>query len=106
MASWPTWFPAPHEASSDFLGLTASFLDRENDRSNGWRDVRLFDETEMPYREGSPDAGEVIATNARLLAGTPHWLRPGTVPAPTSTCSATSTLPGSPLWSTRPCPTA
>ena len=80
MVSWPTWFPAPHEASSDFLGLTASFLDRENDRSNGWRDVRLFDETEMPYREGSPDAGEVIATNARLLAGTPHWLRPGTVP--------------------------
>ena len=80
MVSWPTWFPAPHEASRDFLGLTASFLDRENGRSNGWRDVRLFDETEMPYREGSPDAGEVIATNARLLAGTPHWLRPGTVP--------------------------
>ena len=22
----------------------------------------------------------MIATNARLLAGTPHWLRPGTVP--------------------------
>ena len=80
MASWPTWFPAPHEATSDFLDLTASFLDRENGRSNGWRDVRLLDETEMPYREGSPDAGEVIATNARLLAGTPHWLRPGIVP--------------------------
>ncbi|HLR95224.1 MAG TPA: hypothetical protein VK053_11905 [Jiangellaceae bacterium] len=80
MVSWPTWFPAPHEATDDFLDLTASFLDRKDGKGDGWRDVRLLDETEMPYREGSPDAGEVIAMNARLLAGTPHWLRPGTIP--------------------------
>src|SRR5699024_1600683 len=28
MVSWPTWFPAPHEATKDFLDLTASFLAR------------------------------------------------------------------------------
>lgn len=80
MVSWPAWFPAPGQATSDFLDLTASFLDRSHGHGDGWRDVRLLDEDEMPYREGSPSAGEVIATNSRLLAGTPHWLRPGTVP--------------------------
>lgn len=79
MVSWPAWFPAPGEATSDFLDLTASFLDRSHGH-DGWRDVRLLDEDEMPYREGSPSAGEVIAANSRLLAGTPHWLRPGTIP--------------------------
>src|SRR5699024_918359 len=54
---------------------------RGQDRdADGWRMVRLLDPDEVPYREGSADAGEVIATNARLLAGTPHWLGPGTVP--------------------------
>src|SRR5699024_8324091 len=72
----------PTRRSSDlFLDLTASFLARGQDRdADGWRMVRLLDPDEVPYREGSADAGEVIATNARLLAGTPHWLRPGTVP--------------------------
>src|SRR5699024_1916543 len=79
MVSWPTWFPAPGEATGDFLELTASFLDRSHGHDDGWRDVRLLDEDEMPYREGSPSAGEMIAKNARLLAATPHWLRPGTV---------------------------
>jgi len=81
MVSWPAWFPAAHEATDDFLDLTASFLDRKDGKGDGWRDVRLLDEAEMRYREGSPEAGEVIAMNARLLAGTPHWLRPGTVPS-------------------------
>lgn len=80
MVSWPTWFPAPHEATADFLELTASFLARGHGHDEGWRQVRLLDSDEMPYREGSTDAGETIATNARLLAGTPHWLRPGTIP--------------------------
>lgn len=81
MVSWPAWFPAPHEATEDFRDLTASFLARGKDNgADGWRRVRLLDVDEIPYREGSADAGEVIATNARLLAGTPHWLRPGTIP--------------------------
>lgn len=81
MVSWSDWFPAPHEATTDFLDLTASFLARGQDRdADGWLMVRLLDPDELPYREGSADAGEVIATNARLLAGTPHWLRSGTVP--------------------------
>lgn len=81
MVSWPAWFPAPGEATGDFLDLTASFLDRGHSHNeDGWRDVRLLDGDEMPYREGSAAAGDVIAANARLLAGTPHWLRPGTIP--------------------------
>lgn len=81
MVSWTDWFPGPHQVADSFDGLTASFLARGTDDSEeGWRPVRLLDEDELPYREGSPEAGEVIATNARLLAGTPHWLRPGTVP--------------------------
>src|SRR5699024_3568992 len=78
--SWPAWVPAPGEATRDFLDLRASFLDRSHGHDDGWRDVRLLDEDEMPYREGSPSAGEVIAANSRMLAGTPHWLRPGTIP--------------------------
>lgn len=80
MVSWSDWFPAPHEAAESFLDLTASFLARGHGHGEGWRQVRLLDGDEMPYREGSTDAGETIAKNARLLAGTPHWLRPGTVP--------------------------
>src|SRR5699024_12114798 len=59
----------PTRRSSDlFLDLTASFLARGQDRdADGWRMVRLLDPDEVPYREGSADAGEVIATNARLL---------------------------------------
>lgn len=81
MVSWTEWFPGPHEVSSSFDGLTASFLARgTDDAEEGWRPVRLLDEEDLPYREGSAEAGETIATNTRLLAGTPHWLRPGTVP--------------------------
>lgn len=81
MVSWPDWFPGPHEVASSFEELTASFLARgADDAEEGWRPVQLLDEQDLPYREGSAEAGETIATNARLLAGTPHWLRPGTVP--------------------------
>lgn len=80
MVSWTEWFPGPHQASDTFEELTASFLARGQNHTDGWRDVRLLDTDEMPYLEGSTDASEVIATNARLLAGTPHWLRPGTIP--------------------------
>lgn len=79
--SWTEWFPGPHQVSSSFDGLTASFLARGAEADEeGWRPVKLLDEDELPFREGSAAVGEAIATNARLLAGTPHWLRPGTVP--------------------------
>lgn len=79
--SWTQWFPGPHEVSDPFRELTASFLARGTDASEeGWRPVRLLDKDELQYREGSEEAGEAIAMNSRLLAGTPHWLRPGTVP--------------------------
>lgn len=81
MVSWTEWFPGPHEVSSSFEELTASFLARgTDDNEEGWRHVRLLDEQDHPYREGSAEAREMVATNARLLAGTPYWLRPGTVP--------------------------
>lgn len=81
IVSWTDWFPGPHQASDSFDGLTASFLARGTDNSEeGWRSVPLLDEQELPYREGSEDAGQTVAKNARLLAGTPYWLRPGTVP--------------------------
>ncbi|MGP9684005.1 hypothetical protein [Brachybacterium sp. AOP3-A1-3] len=81
MVSWADWFPGPHEVSSSFEELTASFLARgTDDGEEGWRPVRLLDENELHYREGSADAGETIAMNARILAGSPYWLRPGTVP--------------------------
>ncbi|WP_394217023.1 hypothetical protein [Brachybacterium vulturis] len=81
MVSWTEWFPGPHQASDSFEGLAASFLSRGADgNAEGWRPVRLLDEDELPYREGLASAGETIAMNARLLAGTPYWLRPGTVP--------------------------
>lgn len=80
MVSWTEWFPGPHQASDAFEELTASFLARGTDDEAGWRQVRLLDEHELQYREGSAESGETIATNSRLLAGTPHWLRPGTVP--------------------------
>lgn len=80
MVSWPTWSPGPHEASDAFLELTASFLARWQGDAEGWCEVRLLDTDEVPYREGTAAAGETIAANARLLAGTPHWLRTGTVP--------------------------
>ncbi|MEV0869352.1 hypothetical protein AB0I24_15595 [Brachybacterium paraconglomeratum] len=81
MVGWQSWFPAPHEVTEDFLELSASFLARgTSDGQEGWRTVRLLDEEEMPYREGDPATGEMIATNARLLAGTPYWLRAGAVP--------------------------
>ncbi|MFI8778091.1 hypothetical protein ACIGH6_13525 [Brachybacterium paraconglomeratum] len=81
MISWTDWFPGPHQVAGSFEGLSASFLARGTETDEeGWRQVRLLDTDELPYREGSTAAGETIATNARLLAGTPHWLRPGTVP--------------------------
>jgi len=81
MVSWQEWFPGPHQVSDSLEGLTASFLDRGSDGGeDGWRPVRLLAADELPYREGSAEAGETIATNSRLLAGTPYWLRPGTVP--------------------------
>ncbi|MGP9843341.1 hypothetical protein [Brachybacterium sp. 107] len=80
VVSWTDWFPGPHQVSDAFDGLTASFLARgTNGGEDGWRPVRLLNEQDLPYREGSTDAGEMIPRNARLLAGTPHWLRPGTV---------------------------
>jgi len=79
--SWTEWFPGPHQVAGSFDGLAASFLARgTDDGEEGWRTMRLLDEDELPYREGSAEAGETIAMNARMLAGTPHWLRPGTVP--------------------------
>ena len=81
VVSWNDWFPGPHRASDSFDGLTASFLARGSDSDeDGWRAVRLLDEQDLQYHEGSADTGETIATNARLLAGTPYWLRPGAVP--------------------------
>ena len=79
--SWQSWYPVPHEATSEFLELSSSFLGRgAEEGAEGWRPVRLLDEEELPYREGDPAAGEGVATNARLLAGTPYWLRTGAVP--------------------------
>ncbi|MGP5672882.1 hypothetical protein [Brachybacterium alimentarium] len=81
MVPWTEWFPSPHLVSDSFDALTASFLARgTHDTEEGWRPVRLLDEEELSYREGSAEAGETIATNTRLLAGTPYWLRRGTAP--------------------------
>ncbi|MFC5272979.1 hypothetical protein [Brachybacterium sacelli] len=81
MVPWQSWFPGPHEASGDFLELSASFLARGSGGDpEGWRSVRMLDEEEMTYREGEAGAGEAVAENARILAGTPYWLRTGTVP--------------------------
>ncbi|UQN30546.1 hypothetical protein [Brachybacterium kimchii] len=80
MTSWQSWFPGRREASDDFLELTASFLRRDSEGQEGWHRVRLLDAEEMPFADGSADAGQTIAANARLLAGTPFWLRTGRVP--------------------------
>lgn len=81
MVSWQDWFPGPHEVSASFDRLSVSFLARgTDDAEEGWRPVQLLEEQDLPYREGSAEASETISTNARLLAGTPYWLRPGTVP--------------------------
>src|SRR5699024_12827399 len=48
--SWPAWFPAPGEATRAFLDLTAPFLDRRHRPDDGWRDVRLLDDEELPFR--------------------------------------------------------
>ncbi|MCG7309699.1 hypothetical protein [Brachybacterium sp. ACRRE] len=80
MVSWQSWFPGLREAADDFLELSASFLQRDAEGQEGWHQVRLLDEDEMPFPDGSAGAGRTIALNARMLAGTPHWLRTGEVP--------------------------
>lgn len=78
-ASWSDWFPGRHEIDDGFLSLTAQFP-RGTDSRDHWERVSIMDRSAVPYADGSPDRGDTIALNARLLAGTPYWIRVGQRP--------------------------
>lgn len=79
VASWSDWFPERHGADDSFLDLTARFPIGD-DPQNRWESVRILDDHDLPFKSGSEERGRVIERNARILAGTPYWLRMGSRP--------------------------
>lgn len=79
VVSWTDWFPGPRQADSSFLDLSARFPIGD-DPLNRWEWRRVLDTEHIAYPQGSAERGQTIMRNARMLAGTPHWLRIGDRP--------------------------
>lgn len=76
VAAWDEWFPARHEMSEAFFGLTADFaLNTNAVGAERWTPRNLLTDYEFePWR--TFDATAVI-DQAPLLTATPHWMRKG-----------------------------
>lgn len=73
VVSWQQWFPAPGQASEEFLSM-------EVDRPTGpahlrWERASLLDIFEVPFDPVDDQESMAITENASMLLGTPHWLR-------------------------------
>lgn len=92
VVSWRSWFPGPHQASSDFLSLVAY---RSDGSESTWRPVSILDPFDLAF-PASDERAKAILNNANLLFGVPHWLRTGPGPDVTEVMRATGALPEPP----------
>lgn len=76
VASWDEWFPARHEMSEAFFGLTADFaLNSVSAGAARWLPRNLL--TDYAFEPWHTFDATAVINNAPLLTATPHWMRKG-----------------------------